>query len=335
MRLGHFTLSEDFRDAQAASRQLRYLRQLGIDDLVLVEHPYDRCEMTELVRLREICEGAGMRLLSIENIAPQHAVLEPIILGRPERDASIELIQRIVRTMGRVGIPYYGLHWHVPPVPERGNGVLRTSFSTRGRGDALVTSFELAALDGLELYRERAFTEEELWDNYAYFLRAVLPVAEEAGVTLGLHPHDPPIHEPLGGVPRLFASLADFQRAEQLAQGSPSWGITFCLGNWHLMGDADLYGAIEHFGSRSAINYVHVQAVRGGPRDYTECFFEEADCDFGRVVRALSDVGYEGTLVPSHMPALDGDAADKITWAERATAYAAGYLQALLRSARD
>ena len=333
MRVGHFSLSDTFVDAVAAARQLRYLRQLGVEDIVLVEQPRELCDQLELVRVRNICADAGMRLLAVENIAPQHEVLEPIILGRGDRDLAIAVVQEAIRSMGRAGIPFYGLHWHIPPVPLRGNGVIRTSWTIPWRGGSLVTGFDLADLDALPLYRERAFEEEEIWDNFAYFMRAVLPVAEAAGVKLSLHPHDPPIRTPLGGVPRIFTCLADFQRVEWIAS-SASFGLTLCLGNWQLMGGADLLGAVEHFAPRGAVNYVHVQAVRGAPDDFHECFVDEGDCDLPAVVRALAAAGFDGTLVPAHVPVLDDDGSSA-TGADRATAYTVGYVKALIQGARD
>jgi mannonate dehydratase len=333
LRIGHFSLSDSFVDAVMAARQLHYLRQIGVEDIVLVEQPRDQCDQLELVRIRNICSNAGMRLLAVENIAPQHEVLEPIILGRDDRDLAIAAVQQAIRSMGRAGIPLYGLHWHIPPVPLRGNGVIRTSWTIPWRGESLVTGFDVADLGALPLYRERAFDEEEIWDNFSYFMRAVLPVAEEAGVKLSLHPHDPPIRTPLGGVPRIFTCLSDFQRVESIAS-SASFGLTLCLGNWQLMGRDDLLGAIEHFASRGGVNYVHVQAVRGEPERFHECFVDEGDCDLPAVVRALAAAGFTGTLVPAHVPVLDGDGSS-VTGADRATAYTVGYVKALIQCARD
>jgi mannonate dehydratase len=331
MRIGHFSLSSRFDDAVAAAQELHYLRQIGVDDIVLVEQPRELCDQLELVRIRNICENAGLRLLAVENIAPQHEVLEPIILGRDDRNLAIAVVQDAIRSMGRSGIPFYGLHWHIPPVPLRGNGVIRTSWTIPWRGDALVTGFDLGDLDELPLYRERIFDEHEIWDNFSYFMQSVLPVAEESGVTLSLHPHDPPIRTPLGGIPRIFTCLSDFERVDSIAPNARI-GLTLCLGNWQLMGRDDLFGAIERFGSRGRVSYVHVQAVRGTPERFHECFVDEGDCDLAEVVRALAATGFAGTLVPAHVPVLDGDGAS-VTGADRATAYTVGYVRALIQGA--
>ena len=86
-------------------------------------------------------------------------------------------------------------------------------------------------MGNVPLFREREYTDEEMWSNYAFFMRAIMPVAEQAGVRLGLHPRDPPLSQPIGGIPRLFATFEGFKRAMDIAD-SPNRGPTFCLGNW-------------------------------------------------------------------------------------------------------
>lgn len=96
----------------------------------------------------------------------------------------------------------------------------------------------------------RIYTEAELWDNYAYFIKRVVPVAERCGVYIGIHPDDPPFY-PLGGVPRaLFGTFAGYQKALAIAD-SPNIGACLCLGCWleggkEQMG-ADVFEAIDWF----------------------------------------------------------------------------------------
>lgn len=326
MRIGYFAHSPEFVPGSTPPERLEFLRQIGFEDVILVEQPIDRCDLISLVRAREMFEDFGLRLIAIENIAPQERMIQPIILGTSDRDGRVAEIQEAVVAMGRAGIRYYGLHWHVAANSPPGHGVVRTSVNTRGRGGALVTAFDVAKLPELAT-AAGGISEEVLWENFEGFLRDIIPVAESAGVTLGIHPHDPPLRG--WGYPRIFTRLRDFQNAAQLASSS-SWGLTFCLGNWQLMGEGELFKAINEFGSSRAINYVHVQAVRGSANQFTECFPEEGDCDLAEVIRALHAVGFDGTLVPAHMPDLAGRASDPNH--ERSTAYAVGYLKALLQS---
>lgn len=315
-----------------SAEHLRFLAQLGVHDVIFHDHPpapdTDALDYLDLVQLRTQCAELGLRVLGVENIVAQQHFYDPIILGGPERDARIAALAATLRHMGRAGIPYFGYHWMVPPKRASGHGVLRTSTTVPGRGGALTTSFDLALLRDVPLFRDREYGDEELWANYAYFMHAIMPVAEEAGVTLGLHPHDPPLAQPIGGIPRLFATFEGFKRALEIAD-SPNWGLTFCLGNWALMGLDVVEAALRYFGERGRINYVHVQAVRGTPAAFTECFFEEGDGDLFGMLRILREVGFAGCLVPSHFPRLSGEE----VWVEgrQGQAYGIGYVHALLQ----
>ena len=78
----------------------------------------------------------------------------------------------------------------------------------------------------------RVFTQDEIWENFTYFIKQVAPVLEENSVRMGIHPDDPP--EPiLAGVPRcIFASFEGYKRAMEIAN-SPNVGICLCCGCWN------------------------------------------------------------------------------------------------------
>lgn len=68
----------------------------------------------------------------------------------------------------------------------------------------------------------REYTEEELWDHYTYFIKKLAPVAEAAGVYIGIHPDDPPFYS-LGGVPRcIFGTFEGYKRAMEIADSPNS-----------------------------------------------------------------------------------------------------------------
>ena len=88
-----------------------------------------------------------------------------------------------------------------------------------------------------------------MWANHKYFLDAVLPVAEEAGVRLALHPDDPPVDVPLGGAARIFTTPAALAIAFDQARESPAWGLDLCLGTVSEMGgEAAINQVIDFFG---------------------------------------------------------------------------------------
>ena len=208
------------------------------------------------MHLRTRCEAYGLRLESIENV-PNHFYQEAM-LGLPGRDEQIANYQTTIRHMGEAGIPILGYHW----MP---NGVWRTSRHTLGRGGARVTSFDLTPAARAPLSDGREFSEDEMWGNYEHFMHAVLPVAEQAGVKLALHPDDPPV-ESLGGVARIMRSFDGFKRALEVAE-SPNHGLDFCMGCWSEMG-RDVLGPLRYFASRGKVFYVHFRDVQGRVRSF-------------------------------------------------------------------
>ena len=333
MRIGAFASLPD------RENYLGFLKQYGIHDVVLsyTSHPEYQTRFSPdvavkpgafwdfptLLRARAQCEDAGLNLVAIENPLPNWCY-EQIVLGQTGRDQQIDNVAETIRNMGRAGISAYGYHWMVNQPGVRRNS-WRTSLTTPGRGGAQVSSFELELANRGPLFRERAYSRAEMWSNYDYFIKAIVPVAEEAGVRLALHPDDPPVAE-LGGMPRLFHDLHGFQRAMDIAD-SPASGLNFCLGNWTAMG-VDIQAAIRRFGGRGQIVYGHVQGVQGTGSDFRECFLEEADCDFLETLKTFSEVGFSGVLFPGHAPLTiyDGERV------HHGLLYAVGYLKGMLHS---
>jgi mannonate dehydratase len=328
-----------FARLDGGDRHLRFLKQHGVDHVVVSgkaqasvlarfppsagDRPGTHWEFADLLHLRRRCEDAGLTLVAIENPVPPWC-LDKIMLGQPGRDQQLDNLSTTIRNMGRAGIPVLGYHWMVNP-PGVVRASYRTSSASPGRGGSQVASFDLALAERLPPFRERVYSEAEMWANYQYFVRAIVPVAEAAGVRLALHPDDPPV-EQLGGIPRLFRSPAAFQRAMDLA-GSPSSGLNFCLANWWAMG-ADVLAAIAHFGRQGQIVYGHVQGIKGTVPRFSECAVDESECDFLDALSALRRAGFHGSLAPGHYP----HTVASETGPYAAEAFAIGYLLGLLRA---
>jgi mannonate dehydratase len=316
--------------------RLRYVKQLGVEDVLLNMYQYDPdyphmptsdanpldgdAEWSEenLRALREHVESHGLRLTVIENVPI--SFYDDVMLGREDREDQIEHMKATIRNLGAAGIPYFGYHWSP-------TGVWRTGEVTV-RGGAAATSFSIEDADP-ELVYGREFSEEELWKNYEYFLEELLPVAEEAGVKLCLHPNDPPVDEPLGGVPMLFRDFESFKRAMEIVP-SDHHGLDLCLGCWSEMG-ADLEEAIQYFGEREEIFYVHFRDVEGTVPKFEETWIDEGNYDALEIMHLLADVGFSGIMIPDHMPHLEGDT----DWDHRGRAYTAGYMKGLLECVSD
>lgn len=303
--------------SQLSEERLKFIKQLGVDDVLLntPELPGDtHWEFEDVLHLRTQIENAGLRLGALENVPIQF--YDKIMLGLPGRDEQIENMATTIRNMGRAGVETFGYHW----MP---NGVWRTSSTTPSRGGASVTSFDLTLVKDASLSHGQVFGEEEMWDNYGYYMKAILPVAEEAGVKLALHPDDPPV-ESLAGVPRLFRNFEGFKRGMEIGD-SPMHGLDFCVGSWSEMGPG-VIDAIRYFGERGKIFYVHFRDVQGYVPKFAESFVNEGNCDMFEVMKTLKAVGFNGFMIPDHVPHV----VDDTLWAHRGRAYTIGYMTAFL-----
>jgi mannonate dehydratase len=323
---------------------IRYAQQLGLSSIHLNTPALPgtrRWEASDLRALRIRAEGAGLRLEAIENV-PNSFYMDAM-LGRPGRDAEIEDFQATIRNFGEAGIGLFGFHFF--PVH-----VWRTSEGPNGRGGAIVTGFDAAIAtdpdrrdDVLVARREKAqddpfvrgahfevdreLDDEAMWANFEYFIRAVIPVAEEAGVRLCLHPDDPPVPT-LGGVARLFRSVAGLRRAREIAS-SRAFAFDLCLGTVSEMGGAAaVLEAIDTFGPSGDIAYLHMRDVKGSVPTFQECFLGEGNYDPAEVIRRLHGMGFDGFLIDDHVPRM----LDDTPYCHRGRAHAVGYLQGLVQA---
>jgi mannonate dehydratase len=325
--------------------RLRYAQQIGATGLQMNnptlpgDHRWEEKDVRELVKQ---VEGAGLKFEAIENV-PTH-FYHKAMMGLEGRDEQIENYQATIRAVGRAGVPVLGLHF----MP---NSVWTTDRNGKTRGGANARQFDMsvveAHIDDLEKLRSfmpttlgRAssmplfgkdgpfITEEQMWSNYEYFMRAVLPVAEEEGVKLALHPDDPPVPM-LGGVARLFWKPANFIKAYEMLGRSPSWSLDLCLGCCSEMtgGKANVEEMIRYFAPKQAISYIHFRDVQGTVPNFVECFIGDGNFDPAEVISLLAETGFEGFLLDDHVPRMDGDS----DWGHRGRSHAIGYMQGLLR----
>ena len=181
---------------------------------------------------------------------------------------------------------------------------LRTSIDTPERGDARVTAFDDQVLGDRPSRSTDTVSKQQLWDNLRYFLDRVAPFAEDHGVTLALHPDDPPPPR-LGGQDRIFGSVAAFDRALEMSD-SAAHAICFCQGTFAQIG-VDIPETIRHFGDR--IRYVHFRDVVGTSPRFRESFHDNGKTDMLAAMQAYREIGYEGPIRPDHVPVLAGEEA--------------------------
>jgi len=216
------------------------------------------------------------------------------------------------------------------------------------RGNASGTAFdsesknlELAGKNNIKIEHTESFpinnvshlTEEILWENLEYWIKAVTPVAEEEGIRLGIHPDDPPVDE-VGGVPRIMTSFDAFKRLIEIYPSDYN-AIEFCQGTFSEM-DEDIYEMIEYFASRNKVLYVHFRNVSGPtPNKFHEEFINTGYVDMHKAMKIYKDAGYKGCFMDDHCPDIEGDSEfPGNLGGYRSRIFAQGYIQALLDSLR-
>lgn len=271
-----------------------------------------------LLRMQQRFTDAGITLAVIETGFPW---LHLGKLGLPGRDEEIERCQIFIRNLGAIGVPT--ICWNFMAVFNW----MRTSTTIPSRGGALVTGYDHALMADAPTTDAGVVTEEQLWSSLEYVMRAIVPVAEEAGVTLALHPDDPPI-SPIRGVGRILTSPDAMMRAIDLVP-SPNNAVTFCQGSFATMG-ADIPKEIRRFGEHGAIGFVHFRDVRGTPERFVETFHDEGQTDMYEAMGAYRDVGFRGVVRPDHVPTMAGEANDAPGYQILGRLFALGYIKGLV-----
>ncbi len=290
----------------------------------------------ELADLRRRVEAHGLTLHAIENFDPAH--WSEILLDGPGRARHVENVRTILRNVGAAGIPVMGYNFSIAGVYGRSRGSYARGGAEAvgmegvdGVGDVPMPEgmvWNMRLRDGLGPGVVEGFPHEELWRRLAAFLHDVLPVAEEAGVRLALHPDDPPLPT-LRGTPRLVYQPSMYDRVLDISP-SPSNALEYCLGTLtEMTGRGEsceaVYDALDRHAARGAIGYVHLRNVRGVVPHYREVFIDEGDLDVPRALRILADRGFDGVIIPDHAPSMSCPA----PW-HAGMAFAMGYLKAEL-----
>ena len=302
-----------------SDENLRLAAQLGVEDIVAGVPAGD---FTELAMLKSRIEDFGLHLSVIEGAGR----IDEAVAGSPGRDQQIEEFKQALGKIGAAKIPvvcYNFMVW------KPGLGVVRTSYTTRERGGAWVSSFDASLLEGAPLVEGAPTRDEEVWDNLEYFLRRVIPAAEAAGVKLAMHPDDPPMS--LRGCSRIMRSVENFERLVNIVK-SPCNGITFCQGCFSEMG-ADIPATIRRFADQ--IHFVHFRDVQGQLPKFAESFHDNGKTDMLAAMKTYQEIGYKGVMRPDHAPYLDGagDPGPTNGYSMMGKIFAVGYMRGLMEAA--
>ncbi|MBS0364340.1 MAG: mannonate dehydratase [Proteobacteria bacterium] len=344
------------QSAPTSDEHFAFLARYGVANVVAqpIQSDPSRLYATvdELVALRALAEKHGLSVdMTSARFMSSGGKPSNIILGREGRDQEIEAFQTLLKNCAAAGIP--ALKYNLALMP-----ILRSAVVT-GRGDSLNHRWRLSEMQGsplmtiwdpsaaigeaeihtapydqVEYFRQLGrITADDLWERIGYFLERVVPVANQYKVRMALHPEDPGV--PPGGyhgVPRVLGTVEGLQRFVGI-QESPYHGLAFCQGT--ISEDLrnpgqQIYEVIRWFGERKKIFLVHFRNVRGGRDDVlVEIFPDEGSVDMARAIRAYRDVGYDGLLVPDHVP-FGPPGSERQNFA-----FCYGYIRGLLQSVQE
>jgi mannonate dehydratase len=280
----------------------------------------------QLAALRRQMNAAGLELEAIENFDPAH--WHDILLDGPQKGLHLENVKTIIRNVGKAGIPIFGYNFSIAGVAGRIKGPF-----ARGGAEAVGMDgpFDKPMPNGMAwnmIYDRSAppgtvpsATTDQLWQRLEGFLAEVIPVAEEAGVTLAAHPDDPPLPA-IRGQPRLVYQPRLYQKLLDL-KPSPRNALEFCVGTLAEMTEGDIYDVVDAYSRQGKLAYVHLRNVRGKAPFYKETFIDDGDVDVLRVLRILKQNGFKGVIIPDPAPQM----ACAAPW-QAGMAYALGYLGA-------
>jgi len=307
------------RPEELHDKHFDYLKQMGVEYLE-IRIPSERSSLKNIIEIRDKVEKAGLKVFEIM-LADKYN-FKGAALGFPGRDEEIVFFQNFLRDLGRAGIDTTTYAWQT-------GGIYKTG-TTKTRG-CRTRLFELESAMAEPDSYNKDFSGAEIWDNYEYFIKRVLPVAEDAGVRLQLHPNDPPVTH--RGVPRIFSSRNAFRNAMEIADHSPYSGMLFCTGTFAEMSGPegkgeDLVEAIHEFGSRGHIYQVHFRNVSSTLPDFHETYPDDGYLNMYKVMKALGEVNFNGMVVPDHVPFCENSEAGP----GAGEAYIFGYIRALIQA---
>lgn len=314
---------------------LAYYSSVGVEE-VCTSLPSRRLDekwsVEGLIKERERVESYGVKLammpLPLSSVEIDRAEYPNIMLGKsPERDRDIDDICQMIRNAAKAGIP--ALKYNMSIL-----GIVRTD-PVKGRGSSSAHAFNYdKARQEPPLTAAGRVTEEMAWERITYFLKRVIPVAEEYKVKMACHPHDPGMPRGKGfrGVERVLGSVDGLKRLIEIAP-SQYHGLNFCQGTIsEMLKDPakEVFDAIRYFGARRKIFNVHFRNIKGGFLNFQEAFPDEGDVDMAQAMRVYKEVGYDGMIMPDHLPAIPGDPGD-YTGGPKGFGFALGYMRAIMQ----
>ncbi len=301
-------------------------RQMGIRHAIAKLAPELTGETTiddydTLARSKELFEAHGLELTGLEG---DQFDMHRIKLGLPGREKDIEKYCKMLENMGRLNIKLLCYNFMA-------TGWYRTHSDLQERGGALVSGFHYATAQKEPLSPYGIFSENQIWDNYGWFVERIMPVATAHQIQMALHPDDPPI-SPLHGISRVLTSAAAIRQALSFSD-SPFHGLTFCQGTYTTMNEPVLE-LIHEFGAQKKIFFVHIRDVMGTPENFRETFHDNGPTDMFKMMAAYQKIGFEGVIRSDHVPTMAGERNEHIGYEMKGNLFGIGYMKGLMEAAK-
>lgn len=292
-------------------------KQCGVEHGVIRLPETDDFDLTDRSHWMDVYKrftDYGIKPLIIEPMPNE--VHDHIKAGDSKRDEAIEKVLKMFPIMRELDINTICFNWmaHI--------GWLRTSSNIPERGGAEVTGFKMADFKPLDC----KITADELWKNYEYFLKAVIPDAEKYGIKLALHPDDPPVPR-LGDVERIMISKENIKKAIYGIVPSDSLGLTMCQANYYIMGE-DVFEVIKEFADK--IFFIHFRNTTGSINDFRETFHDNGKLPMAKLIKHYKDLNIDVPIRVDHVPTMKGESAELAGYAAMGRLFALGYLKGLL-----
>lgn len=307
-----------------SDENLRLAAQCGVTDLVL---RYPGSEPDAITNCIERIKPYGLQIGVVEGYLP----IERLKLGIDD-GTEMRAMKDLLRSMSdnNIGLLCYNF--------MAGTDWARTRLDAPERGGAKVTAFYLKDVEQAVMLGARpsdaehetvarSQTTDILWENLDRMLEGLLPVAESCGVTMAMHPDDPPLASLLGK-PRIMHSVECFDELMR-RYDTPNSAICFCQGTFATMG-CDIPATIRRFGKK--IQYVHFRDVRGTPEAFAETFHDNGPTDMASAMRALRQVGFNGPMRPDHVPQMVGEDDGEPGYTMLGRLFAYGYIRGLMHA---
>ena len=249
-------------------------------------------------------------------------------LGLEGKDEEISNFITFMKNLKKAGVDVICYNW-MPVISWA-----RTDTARPGRGGALMTAFDYNEIKNKPLTEYGEFSNENLWYNLEYFLKAVVPEAEQIGMKLAMHPDDPQVHR-IQGIPRIMNTIENFDKMLDIVPSDYN-GITMCQGNFSLM-KTDIPALIRRWGTAGKIHFVHfrnVQELSGElpSTRFTETFHDEGDIDMYEAMKAYYDIGFKGAMRADHVPTMAGEENVRPGYMDLGNLFAIGYMRGLAES---